>query len=362
MSCYWFAKDHPRYVRHRHTDECADPEQCSGCQPCTEDHCTRCGREHSAHVCPSCLADVRADLTEIRRLCGDLLTEAARRGVDSEAMNLLGPVPHPEARGHAEASYRAGRLPEGWLETGAHGDDCPLLRNEACTGCKSANLHPLTVAWWWNECYREALGHPDTPALRPPISAGRTYDPGFGIRGLLRYLDTHLDRCATTDDVPFADFARDLQHCRAHLERVLHDGEQVELGAPCMKCGTRVQRSTADNGTVTFSCPRCRETVSEQGYRLAVKSEYIEKADTLSADDMAIRTGVPAGTIRRWANTRRVDGVDHDPLFRACARNGQGRKVYRVADVERIRDCGGDRRGTKTVKRCGATVSNEGAA
>lgn len=62
------------------------------------------------------MAEVRENLGEIRRMCLALPTEAIMRGVDSESFNLLGPVSDPEARGHLEASVRAGRVPPEYLD------------------------------------------------------------------------------------------------------------------------------------------------------------------------------------------------------------------------------------------------------
>lgn len=360
MSCYHVSTTQPRALRGRHSDECPDPawhpplayRPCRGCQRCTEPHCRRCGIQHAEHTCPGCIADVREDLAKITAMCSALPAEAAAKGIDSEAMNLLGPVSDPEARQHAEASYKAGRLPEGWLETGRHGKKCPLLVNEACTGCGGGEHHPLTFAWWWNECWREAFDHDETPAV----------SDDYGVRELVGYLDRNLTYAAEQPHLPFEDFARDAAACRRHLEQVLHDGEQIETGAPCMTCRRRLARITEKDGCVVYRCEHCRTDLSEDRYKLAVKDEHIKRAEMLTADDMATRTRVSASTIRRWANLRRIDGIEYEPLIRSCGRNGQSRKVYRVVDVERIRDNGGDTRGPRALSlTTAATVSNDGA-
>lgn len=317
-------------IRGRHEDECAN-EPCEGCQPCAERHCGRCWKEHvDQETCPGCIADARLDLDEITRMVNALPAEVRIKGVESEAMNLLGPAADPEAIGHMRASARVGRIPADWLEVA---DD---------------DRHPLTVLGTWAEAYVEALEHDEPERITVAWAAD--------------YLDRNLAYVAQLEDIPFGDMARDLSGCRSHIERVLHDGEQVELGAPCLKCGRKVRRLTGDDGVVRFRCETCQTDVSEAGYRMAVRAEYIEKADMLTYDDMAIRTGINANTLRTWANERIVRGELHQPLFYSCGSNGQGRKMFRVQDVERVRDAGGDTRGALRQASSGGTVNTEGAA
>lgn len=310
MSCYHRGRDQARAIRGRHGDQCPDHDwhpplayrPCRGCQPCTEAHCRRCGVTHAEHTCPGCIAEVREDLAEITAMCRALPAEAIVKGIDSEAMNLLGPVTDPEARAHAEASYRAGRLPEGWLETGRHGKKCPLLHNEACTGCGGDEHHPLTFAWWWNECWREAFDHDETPAV----------GADYGVRELVAYLDRNLAYAADQPDLPFEDFARDAAACRRHLEQVLHDGDQVETGAPCLTCGKRLRRvyerdelpwthrdgSSPLAATDGWACAHCREHRDQETYGLNLADELRDKADWLTADEAAIKFNLSPGTVR----------------------------------------------------------------
>ncbi|MCL2611960.1 MAG: hypothetical protein FWD95_01870 [Nocardioidaceae bacterium] len=324
-TCRFVASDQPRALVGRHDDDCADRD-CRGCQPCPEDHCTRCGREHVrlGLVCPGCIGDARDDLRAIRDLCDALPAEVEHRGIDSEAMNLLGPVADPESVGHVRASINVGRIDAGWLETA---DD---------------ERHPLLVLGGWWQAYAEALDH--TEPGRITVSDAR------------EYLDRHLYAVAQLPDVPFADLARDLAGCRRHLERVLHDGEQVETGAPCMTCrvplrlvrgGQRPARRSesglsrtrgshpgsyanvipngAQNGADDFwYCPRCRETSTEDQYRFAVAHLHRESAEWLTAQEMEIRTGVKLGTVRVWATRGLVR-----------KRRDSERTVFAVADVTR---------------------------
>lgn len=321
MSCIWTASDRPRALRDRHEDECTG-EDCKGCEPCPWSHCRACGKEHAEHTCPTCLADARETLTAITVMCASLPAEVAHRGVDSEAMNLLGPVADPEAIGHMRASVNVGRIPADWLEDADH------------------ELHPLLVLGTWMEAYIEAFDHSD-PARITVVSAAS-------------YLDRNLVYMSTFADVPFEDFARNLRQCRTHMERVLHDGEQVETGAPCMTCRVPL-RLVRTEGEDHWSCPKCRQESNDDQYRFAIKADFIENSPELNADDMAVRVGISSSTIRKWANVMRVQvkGEEAEELPAILKPSGRvgGRKVYRVEDVEEIIDNGGDGRRSEWATR-----------
>lgn len=279
-------------LNRRHGEDCP-AEDCAGCMPCPWPHCRRCSKEHAEHICPGCLADARETLAEIARLCADLPAEAEAKGVESEAMNLLGPVADPERTGHLRASINVGRVPADWLE---------VADNE---------LHPLLVLGTWMEAYIEAFDHSEPARIT--------------VAGAASYLERNLAYAATFADVPFEDFARDLNACRTHLERVLHDGEQVETGAPCLKCrDVRLVRTRTTGAEDRWSCPRCKRHSTDAQYRLAVEQEFIERAEWLHLDHMAIRTNgqVSRGSVTGWASKGEVGKRTQD-----------GRVVYRVADV-----------------------------
>lgn len=320
IACIWRGTESPRALRGRHDDGC-DDDQCRGCQPCLEPHCWVCARAHADGTCAECTAEARDDLRTIGALCGALPAEAINRGTDSEAMMLLGPTADPEAWGHLSASLAVGRLPEGYL---AEAD---------------GELHPLFVLGTWDMVWRDALDH-DEPTGRLDVATA------------VDYLDRQLTYMAGFGDVPFSDFAHDLRRCRAHLESVLHDGEQRDTGAPCMRCdvplhkcwkGRELPWSTAEHKLLAkedgWACPRCKRWHNETQYRLAVAHEHVAKADHLTAADMAIRTGLNASTIRRWASRRfvRTDD-DGEPIYtparlKSSGHDANGRKVYRVDDV-----------------------------
>ncbi len=316
--CKYAGANQPRILVGRHTDDCQghDHDPCGGCLPCPMDHCRVCGIEH-ADVCGGCMAEVRDGLSDLRRMCGSLPAEVETRGVDGEAMNLLGPAADPEARGHWEASVLAGRIVpidcdardlddvRDWLEVASH------------------ELHPLIVIGGWGIVYRDAFEHAE-PVGRVEVLTE------------IGYLNRNLTEMAAEPLVPFEDFARDLRRCVVHMERVLHDGEQVDQGAPCLRCGQRLERTWGRNADEDgWQCSRCHTRSNEAQYRFAVKADYIEQAEWLTDEDMTVRTGVKATTVRSWAR----DQPDGPPLVRKT-RNAE-RTVYCVADVEAARDTKG---------------------
>ena len=293
MTCRYVARDQPRILVGRHNEGCPGDE-CAGCQPCTETHCRVCKVAHHEHACPDCLDETRESLSEIQRLVESLALEAVVKGVDSEAMNLNGPAADWEALGHVTASVAAGRLPVDWIETADH------------------ELHPLIVLGGWESVYREAFEHDDTDVQTVVGAAG--------------YLDRNLGYASTWPHVPFEDFARDLRRCRSHLERVLHDGEQRDTGAPCMDCRIPLVREWGRLPTTDgWRCPRCKEFRSDEQYRLNVAQVHRERAKWLTDREMQERTGIKAGTVREWARREMV-----------TKRQREGRIVYLVEDVERV--------------------------
>lgn len=279
---------------------------------CPEAHCVSCGEIHvHERTCPNCIHDARQTLADIARMCSALPEEAALKGIDSEAMNLAGPAADPEARANAEASYLAGRLPEGWLDS-THGRWCPTLRNEPCTGCKGDDLHPLVVLGFDQMEWEAELEN--------------VSDQRVTVTGAIAYLGRHLDRMAQWPHIDFAYTVKRWKACAHHLETVLHDGEQRDTGAPCLNCLTPLERIYGtDEDADGWKCPRCHEVSTEAQYRLAVRQAHLAEAEWLTDAEASERTTVKAGTIRRWA---------HDGLVEKRA--DSGRVVYRIQDIERL--------------------------
>jgi len=249
------------------------------------------------------VAATRADLHEIAELCGALPEEVAHRGVNGEAMMLLGPASDPEAWRNRAMSAMRGRVDAAYLE------DC---RDEQ---------HPLWVLGTWEQMWREELDHPTEQTATLPR--------------LVDYLDQQMTYMAGRFEPPFEDFARDLRGCRAHLEDVLQDGIREETGAPCPKCGTGalVKVYGNDEAEDRWTCRNreCREWWTEKDYRAKVGAAYERHAEHLTASAIHRVYRVPEGTTRAWASAA-VGKV------RKRGKDAKGLQLYDVADVLAARD------------------------
>jgi ribosomal protein L37AE/L43A len=227
-----------------------------------------------------CLDAARTDLEAIATLCASLPAEAVDKGVQSEAMMLLGPSSDPEAWRNRATSAMIGRLDASYLE------DC---RDEQ---------HPLWVLGSWEQIWRDFLDH----QTEQPVTWGSAYG----------YLNTQIAYMAEQSDPPFDEFARELRGCRAHLENVLHDGIREEKGAPCVQCEKPMTRGDDDH----WHCRTCHRTVTEAEYRFAVAAAYQAHSDRLTATDLAVRIGVKASIIRVWGSRGLITkrGKNHDGL------------------------------------------------
>ena len=312
MKCYFVDRDKPRMVRDHHDDGCPGGE-CQGCQPCAKDHCfvgwygDRGDCEtHAVTVCPSCVAKVREHLGEIVRLSGSSLLEQvlSTGDPDSEAADLLGPTADPRQ----------------WRQRSDYGH---IYEPDSRLGWF---VHPESVLGWFDMIVTKHLGHTRTTRITVPRAAD--------------YLGRNLHFLAADVEFDFPDLANALADCRVHLERVLHDGEQVEEGAPCMGCGNLLRRVYGGNELPwshrdgskpraiedCWACGRCREARADKDYGLSVAYLHRENAEWLTDAEMEVRTGIKATTVRSWG---REDG----PVGR---KRDSGRTVYAVADVERV--------------------------
>lgn len=305
MNCKWNGRGNPRVLPGRHGAECPDealsaPESdeqgCGGCLPCPERHCAVCQRAHG-DVCPECIASTRDDLAAIRLMCGALPAEVEHRGINGEAMMLLGPSADPEAWRNRAMSAMRGRVDAGYL------DDC---RDEQ---------HPLWVLGTWEQLYREEWDQPSD--LRQTIA--RAGD----------YIDRNLARMAECEEVPFEDFARDVRGCRGHLEDILRDGEQVETGAPCPKCDRALVKNYGRAEPFDrWVCPSrtCGEWFLDSEYRRWVSDDYRANSDKLTAPDLEAQYAVKASSVRAWASLGKV---------RKRGKDDSGRQLYDVADARK---------------------------
>lgn len=331
----------------RRHDDC--PERV--CRLCRREHVTHDGRG-TDHTCATCLHEVRTNLHELGTLAAAMLGEAIVRGLQSQAAVLAGPTADP-GKWHRRALLIAKAATYADAKTPAAARLDALLED---------NLDEPHPGWILRDWDRQARDHLDHASDDP-----RT------LTDALRYLGGHLTHLAHDEDFAFDEMARSFASCRQHCETVLHDDEQAQRGAPCRVCRRPLERVTTympgdAEPDVSFACDHCGTLITEAAYWQAVRAEHIANADRLNAEDMAERTGVSVASIRKWSNTRRTGAgeheVEHPPLLRSCGVDTKGRKVYRVTEVERVRDNGGDTRGRKTGNASPTTgnVHVDGAA
>lgn len=296
MSCRFVASDQPRVMGGRHATGCTG-EDCSGCAPCRELHCCICQRMHvERNTCTGCLEAARSDLKAIGDLCASLPAEAVEKGVQSEAMVMLGPASDPEAWRNRATSAMVGRLDASYLE------DC---RDEQ---------HPMWVVFTWEQIWRDHLDHQTVAPF--------TLTAGFA------YLDLQIGYMSEQVEPAFDEFARELRGCRAHLENILHDGVRVERGAPCVQCEKPMTRGEDEH----WHCHTCHRTVTEAEYRFAVGAAYVAHSDRLTATEMAERIGVKASTIRVWGSRGQIA---------KRGRDNAGLTLYDVDSAIKRRDSSG---------------------
>jgi hypothetical protein len=293
MTCRFVSTTEPRVISGRHLTPCACDDRELGCLPCPDTHCVVCGKEHAKAACTGCLDDARSDLKAIGGLCASLPAEAVEKGVQSEAMMLLGPSSDPEAWRNRATSAMVGRLDASYLE------DC---RDE---------LHPLWVLGTWEQVWRDHLTH---------YSIGT-----ITVASAHAYLDMQIGYMAEQVDPAFDEFARELRGCRAHLENVLHDGIREQRGAPCLQCERPLILVYGANDQLDhWECTTCRRVLSEGDYRRAVYAAHVAIADRLTAADLSERTGIKASVIRVWGS--------RDQTIKR-GRNHLGITLYDVASV-----------------------------
>lgn len=316
MSCYYAGSDRPRMVRGEHLEAGCKGGNCKGCVECTEPHCLvqwhgergNC-KTHAATVCVPCVSKAREHLANVVRMSGlPLLEQVMSSGdTEAEAADLLGPAANPKQ----------------WRQRSDYGH---IYEADARAGW---HTHPLSVLGWYDMLVTEHLGHSRSTKITIVRAAN--------------YLDRNLTWLAADVEFDFADLANALADLCAHLELVLHDGEQVETGAPCMKCETALLRiyagrempwSSSEHPALAhedgWACPRCKRWHTPEQYRLAVAESHRESAEWLTDVDMEARARVKASTVRSWA---RADSPT--PIKK---RQDAGRIVYLVADVIRVRD------------------------
>jgi len=239
--CLWNGSDQPRVLRHRHLEDCENPSDCRGCQPCTRAHCLVCYREHAATVCAECVGTTRDNLTQIWTLYTHLPAEAQTRGYTGDRP---GTVLGGDAMVMLAMTYGD-----------QDGTQAPDHTHERVTDPQP----PLVVLASWEDTYRTTLALPrnETPEVGPTIT----------------WLEDNLTQLAATSQIPFAEFADEIRDLRHHLENVLHDGdrdEHADDNIECLTCGATPRKRMLDKGIEdAWWCPGCHRHLAPHEFYLA---------------------------------------------------------------------------------------------
>ena len=335
----------PIVIKGRHTDPLPEDhhEDCRGCEPCTQRHCTVCSTHLfgvELQTCIDCLAETRRTVQAIADLAVLLPGHAAHAARDGR-LAAAAPIPGSDA-----LVLLVGGSP-GYSETG-DGDD---------------GLEPMSwVLGWWEDALRQWLGlgraYPTNAEPRRTVSAAHAF--------LLQHLSTAADTYPG-----FATMHRDLTRLRTTLESVLHAGEAPDHGVGCFDCGSTLERdyrrprrcgcgprpypahvahhrtdvccngcatilrwelqhASCDQGGLTstdlhagWHCPRCARAYTPAEYQLALRARYDEVAEYRLLADTIRLTGAKRGSIEGWASKGLV----------RRRRDGSGRVTYNVPDV-----------------------------
>ena len=346
MKCY--EVEDRRLVTDQHARDC-NTSGCPGCLPCVPEHghCTACQHRHLGEgerwVCARCVGKVRDNLAKIEAYTAQAHREVVQRGINSAAFMVATPAADPEAHGFLHQSATSGRL----CKCRKRGHVCPATQEppricpDAAFALEDARdeLHPLTVLGWWELLWTEHLGLDRRDRIT--VSTARLF------------LDDHLTRMAQQIDPDFDQFRDEVNACLTWLENVLGEGVREQRGVQCFMCGKArlvkwydPELITLEDGTVTGAqdhlyCPRedCGHWWSEADYRAKVDGIYAQRADRLTASQIAATYRVAEGTVRRWASGwTDKRGVWHEPKVRRRGKSQIGLTLYDVADVLAMRD------------------------
>lgn len=316
---------------------------------CNEDHCAMRGScpnhvQHAADLitCPACIRRVRKDLDAIVERYALLPFDAIIDGIDGEAMNLLGPAAAPQQYAEKRRRIAAAYDDQGW---------CEWPRSEGYR--PDDQHHPYVVLTRWAHALEDGGWFANPSPWHWDVVRAATD------------IKAALDRFAHGREFP--EMARELAACRNHLDTVDHDSRTPDLGRPCPTCttehgkGPRLRKRHASHPGMRPGqrcndslCPICSGRAdawhcpdnpahawTDDEYRNRVDADYVQHADRLPVRELSDRTGVPASTIRRWASTTKklvgTEMVDIPPSLRPAGRSHDGRRVYRVSDIEALR-------------------------
>lgn len=195
------------------TDDYGDPTR----------HCTakRTCSQHIAHgeiTCARCIGRTRSILRRIVTLAPFANTLATTGSVESELVNLAGPVADPNTWAIRRRNAQA-RLFNAWRS----GDITEEQLDRAYEAIEDDDdLHPANLLTRWEMMLREDYAQPSN---RPAT-----------LTGAAAYIDANLARIAQDSEQDFPLLARELRTCKNHLELVESLSLRRVRGATCPAC------------------------------------------------------------------------------------------------------------------------------
>lgn len=206
---------------------------------------------------------------------------------------------------------RTAREPIDWALAQAETDDAPSV---------------LTVLTRWEDAFRDAQGHPaaDTTSINAAVT----------------YLTTHT--AWAVQHFPDLDaYLEELSTLRARLRAVTGRINPAKPSdAPCFRCnGQIVQRykdgpRPEDRGLDDIrECNRCGQTYTPAQYMLAVQ----QRLEAVRNDPDRLLTAAEARTLWRLSEKQVYVWENRDKKLQSVGRDDAGRKLYRNADLARLK-------------------------
>jgi hypothetical protein len=300
VRCHWDAQ--AGWLSPAHERDC-DDDTCQGCRPCSDSHCgidgcaTHVDHDAGIWTCPRCIGKTRAELARIVTLYeSDLPEQAEYAGINSEALNLIGPAPLLE-------DYETMR-------------ECTDAERGWCSWPITDQHHPYQVLGRIDMALREIYGPRTSLAVRVERAAAYITD-------LLAGRFPHEDQ--------FEDAAKEIHQLRRHMESVIGNSTKPETGAPCPRCEVEIQaapdnerepprlikryasgddeRSLAGEYD-TWHCPdNGAHWWTNEDYLMtveAVNRERVREGRWLTAAEVRDRYEVKPATLRKWASRDQV--------------------------------------------------------
>jgi len=275
-------------LANRHTDECADPMLCPGCQPCPEPHCDTCERTHAEGTCAMCVGVVRSNLRQVARLMGRLSAEARWGAL---AFKVGARVPGGDALVMASPGADIEGMHRQLARRLANDLDVSHTYDELRGDVQPPGARLLT----WEAQWRKTLGQP-------------THRPGSPAMARW-WLDDRLQAMARHHTFP--TFAKAVARLVRQMEDVLHEGERDQVSrVPCLDCGARLVKAYGNTVAEDHHvCPRCGQRYDAGRYQRAKHQHLASKGAErfVAIADAVAAIERPEQTVRAWIRRGLVD-------------------------------------------------------